>query len=401
MISRLISWLEQANLDLGDEDIADAIWLAMQMGVSQPTIDSENDASDSTTQSQTIVIEEDTQDVSSLPEFSFSAFPADAVNRPPQESTVASEGLPFQAPAAVALQNALELGRSLRPLMRKVPSPTRLVLDEEATVNSIIEQQIWQPVLMPAPERWLDLELVVEASPLSHIWQQTIADFQYKVLERQGAFRNVRAWTLQNTGQNRPCLVTRNVGDTSPRIAKPEELVHPSGRRLVMLISDCRSDLWQQAPPVNRPNVSDSRLSNIYCWLSYWANHGPVLLIQLLPDWLWERSALGCGFEACLSSLTPAVANALFDVQGLSQRSRDRADVANALKLLVTTLDADLLLQCAEVIAGAGEVQAAGVIFNLSRLPGLIQANQSGSEVSRSAETNEERAERLVDTFLA
>jgi len=85
-------------------------------------------------------------------------------------------GLPFPVPAAPALRTRLDLARSLRPLMRKVPSQSRYELDEEATVTQIAEMQMLLPVVRSQPERWLDLDLVVEDSKTTVIWERTIAE---------------------------------------------------------------------------------------------------------------------------------------------------------------------------------------------------------------------------------
>ena len=84
--------------------------------------------------------------------------------------------------------------------MRKIPSPTQVLLDEEATAVRKAEQGVVSPVLVPAPERWFDLAIVVEDSPSLGIWEDTIKELQ-ALVERQGAFRQVRTWLLQARGQ--------------------------------------------------------------------------------------------------------------------------------------------------------------------------------------------------------
>ena len=342
MLERLIARLERARLEIGDEDIADAIWLALHMGPveSPPAAEPEPQSNAPTVVVETEEKPTETRDTSG----SLSAFAADTVGHPPDAATTPEEGLPFQAPAAVALQNALELGRSLRPLMRKVASQRLAELDEEATVHRIVEEEIWQPVLQPAPERWLDLELVVEESPQSFIWRQTIDEFQHKVLERQGAFRNVRAWTLRDGGSGRITLIPRQPGEATARPHNPQELMHPSGRQLVLLESDCQSDLWRRSQP--RDAAEDSQPpQDLHGWLKRWSSTGPMALVQLLPEWLWDRSELRPGFAAQLSAFEPGAPNPQLVVEELSRRQRRKADLPNALILPVVTLDAEPLFQ--------------------------------------------------------
>ena len=95
---------------------------------------------------------------------------------------------PFSVPAAPALRNRLDLARSLRPLMRKVSSRTRFDLDEDATVAQIAETGVWLPVVHAVPERWLQLDLVVEELKTTVIWERAIMELNHLV-EYQGAFQ--------------------------------------------------------------------------------------------------------------------------------------------------------------------------------------------------------------------
>ena len=70
------------------------------------------------------------------------------------------------------------------------------------------ERDIWLPILKPSLDRWFDLELVIEASQFSFVWQETLEEFQ-QLLEGQGAFRNVRTWTVTEGAMGQPQLVAK------------------------------------------------------------------------------------------------------------------------------------------------------------------------------------------------
>ena len=57
------------------------------------------------------------------------------------------------------------------------------------------EDGIWTPVLRPALTRWLDLALVIDQSPSMAVWARTVEELR-RLLERHGAFRDVRIWLL-------------------------------------------------------------------------------------------------------------------------------------------------------------------------------------------------------------
>ena len=68
-------------------------------------------------------------------------------------------------------------------------------MDEQATAELIAETGIWMPRYRPALERWLDVAVVVEDSPTMSLWQPLMGEFRL-MLERQGAFRDIRTWRL-------------------------------------------------------------------------------------------------------------------------------------------------------------------------------------------------------------
>ena len=203
-------------------------------------------------------------------------------------------GLPIKIANPPALRNSLALGRSLRPLMRKVPSLTETVFDEESTVTSIAEveavaKDFWLPVFQPVPTRWLEVALVIEETERYPLWRQTLTEFQ-QLLERHGAFRNVSLWHLKSGFNGEIELYSKK------RQASLKELRDPSGKRLIWVVSDCVSAIWH-----------DGSLMKV---LRDWARVQPVSLLQLLPERLWPRTALGWGIEVKLYSENPGVPNA-------------------------------------------------------------------------------------------
>lgn len=142
-IKKLLDYLEQTGLierlQLSDEDVADSIWLALQMGVEDlqpPPRNTENKQPiDSSTSNE---IEKNLDDI---PEDNLSKSQPniDVITEeslPKEiEKTTPIQGFPFQVPAAAALQTALPISRALRPFMGKVPSAIKTILDEEATAS--------------------------------------------------------------------------------------------------------------------------------------------------------------------------------------------------------------------------------------------------------------------------
>nr|WP_304412717.1 MULTISPECIES: tetratricopeptide repeat protein [unclassified Actinoplanes] len=162
--------------------------------------------------------------------------------------------------------------RALRPLRRRVPRRDRIALDEERTLR--VSADLGRPVVITRPhtERWLDLALVIDASPTMGIWQEKVAGLRTAV-RRSGVFRDVRVLRL----------VTDDVGDlalltTGGQRHQPSELLDRTGRRLIALVTDGVDDRWHTIEAA--------------AMLARWSAHNPVLTLQVLPPALWHRTAL-------------------------------------------------------------------------------------------------------------
>ncbi|MDF5734048.1 MAG: SAV_2336 N-terminal domain-related protein, partial [Rhizonema sp. PD38] len=291
------------SLALNDEDIADSIWLALQMGVVD--IPPKSMTSEQETNNK-IIDDQVVESIHTSPQKDVvNVYTQDQKNNlinQKQEQTTPTAGFPFQVPAAPTIQNSLEIGRAMRPLKRKFPSTTKVILDEEATVTRIIERNIWLPVTKPKPERWLDLELVVEESRSSFIWQEMIDEFQ-KILENHGAFASVRVWTIKSQSQQQDNSKSSNLiltrrrkqSNLEQRQHKHRELIHPNKRGLTLLISDCVSPLWHN--------------QTIYEWLKDWSEGQPTAIVQLFPERLWESTQLSLGRKLFANALNPGATN--------------------------------------------------------------------------------------------
>ncbi|MFO0054622.1 MAG: SAV_2336 N-terminal domain-related protein, partial [Dolichospermum sp.] len=359
------------SLALSDEDIADTLWLALQMGV----VEKESGETTPKKSGET------------TPKESGETTPKDNVhicktnNVPKKGIKPKNDALPFQTPAAPALPNKLEISRALRPLMRKVPSPTLSILDVEATVTRIAEQDIWLPVTKPELERWLDLELIVEENKSSFIWQETIAELE-GLLHNHGAFRRIRTWTLHlsknrnSSDKNELQLNRRKKRNQITNSGHSyRELISSNGRSLIILITDCVSSIWQQ--------------KTIYDWLRNWSDKVPTTIIQLFPERLWLSTKLDLGYKVQFSALNPGVPNSkLICWEDLGTKQ--------ILNLPIITLEAESFKYWAKVIAGYGSIQTPGIALDIK-----FVKQQLNSETHVQNSSAEISAEIIVDQFLA
>ncbi len=190
------------------------------------------------------------------------------------------------------------------------------------------------PVVVAERERWLDVALVVEETSLTEIWRKSIDEFQ-RLLEHLGAFRDVRVWTMRrreapqppSLGEHNP--VPPKLGGLGGRFANPtaktpealelfprhrrrgasgrvhshQELIDPTQRRLILVLSDCTSDSWWEG--------------KVHPWLKDWAAVNMVSVMQLLPQRMWERGILGEGLPVQLRAQMPGTLNHHWQLEDL------------------------------------------------------------------------------------
>jgi len=405
-ISWLVNRLERggliSKLELGDEDIADILWLAAQMRIEgvqpkepeserlEPELQPEPELEEEVEQQNN----QENRKVDSQPDkvVKAKAYSEQKIQEESQELS-STRNLSFQAPAAPAIQNSLQISRALRSLMKKIPSSRKRVLDEEATVTRIAERNVFVPVTKPEPERWLDLELIVEQSRSSFIWQETIEEFR-QILEIHGAFRSVKVWTLSND-QNKLQLFRRKKGR---RISSSQhsyrELIHSDRRGLVLLVSDCVSSIWQQG--------------EIHYWLQKWSQKQPTAIVQLFPERMWDSTQLGVGRKLFSSALTPGVTNPKLILENLPVWIP--IDWQQALVLPVINLEPEILKHWSGVVAGFGKARISTYLFDLDFVNKQAKLKPTKPEVKTEtlSQTLEEinlekerEAEILVKRFLA
>lgn len=231
--------------------------------------------------------------------------------------------------------------------------------------------------MRPAPERWLELALVVDEGESMMLWTQTIKEFK-QLLERHGAFRDVRTWGLFSDERGKVWLRPRTDSRSrKKRLHNPRELIDPNGRRLFVIISDCVSQAW--------------RSGAITKTLAAWASTAPTTIIQVLPEWLWERSALGVAESILLRSFAPGVPNQQLIMTALDLL--DESDVCNRLKIPVVTLEPESLKNWARMVAGAGEVQTKGFLLALDGE--ILDISSESTENSNIELTAKQRLQRF------
>jgi formylglycine-generating enzyme required for sulfatase activity len=185
------------------------------------------------------------------------------------------------------LADSLALLRALVPLQAQQVAGPRLRLDEQATVEAYVAScgpdgagGCWRPVLVPIPEPRYDLVLVIDGALSMALWQRLVLDLQ-RALASCAVVRQLRLVRLDSEG----CVPPRQ-----RRWCQSD----PEGRRLLLVLSDCCGDAWWSGAMAEQ--------------LTAWGDAASLAVLQVLPSWMWPRTALGQGDERVLRNVGSAAA---------------------------------------------------------------------------------------------
>ncbi|MEU4804491.1 FxSxx-COOH system tetratricopeptide repeat protein [Actinosynnema sp. NPDC023587] len=193
-------------------------------------------------------------------------------------------------PTIPGLSDRRGLSRALRPLARSQPSPWRQVLHEEATAVRAAQDGLWIPQLRAAPWHRFEVALVVDTAVAPEIWGPTVADFR-TLLDRQGAFRDVRTYHLDSAHTDPDSLTLRSEGGA---LHDWRHLVEPTGNRIILVLTDTVAAGWHSGA-----------VGHV---LYEYGCRTPVAVVQTLGHRLWPWGGLPSQ-RMRLSAPAPGTAN--------------------------------------------------------------------------------------------
>ncbi len=338
---------------LTGREIADALWLALQMGELEPVEPEEEaqpDSLDNDVNVSTVDPDHPPDGLDNTPEIRDEPVADLGIEPRPGGITLPERTMAIAVPDPSTIPDSLELARALRPLLQRIEVGTAEQLDEAATVDKIAETRICQPVLMPRTELRFDVALIFETSPSMALWQRFGRDLR-RLLLRYGEFRDLRTWYLHHDGGQ--VWISPKADPDSFRRCHPRELLTGDRRRLVVVVSDCIDSPW-----------FDGRMRD---FLGIWTAHLPTVLFQVFPERLWERTGLNQTIQAAMSAKSDAIASD--QLQAIALASRDRRYVAaerrvNApIQLPIITADAEQLNTWARMMMGDPKARVPGGIW--------------------------------------
>ncbi|WBP85393.1 SAV_2336 N-terminal domain-related protein [Kitasatospora cathayae] len=253
-----------------------------------------------------------------------------------------------QVTRPTALPGALAIARALRPLRRPLTQHPggfrRLHLDEEATATATAETGVLLPVWHRARPRYA-VDLLIDTGATMAVWHDLAGELA-TLLERHGAFEEVRTWSL-DTDRDTPHLTPfRRRRTAVPPPAAPDRnwsgpLADPHRRRILLVLTDGVGPAWYG--------------DELVPYLARAASTGPAAALQVLPRRLWHRTALRTapveGRAATHGRPAPVLRTGTA-LPGIPRGQAGAAARAAVRWLPVLEIDADWLAPWADLTAG-------------------------------------------------
>ena len=364
-VSQLIKLLAEERKTFTSVEIAETLWLAMQIEPAAQ-VDQTDPVPEQTSSSSTIVSKPDLED----PDLSLPPLPApvpkvDIAAPIPEVGVLPPHALPVWLADPAMLTDALSIIRALKPLLQKVAAGTSNRLDEAATVNNIARTQLVLPILEPEQEPWFDIVLVVDRGSSMHIWQRLVKDV-VRILRCYGAFRDVQVFDLEVNQAAQPPKdnAVQLISKPHRPSHRPSELIDQQGRRIIIVLSDCAGKYWWDG--------------TLLPMLQAWGNIMPTVIWQMLPAWMWKRTALGRGTAVAISNDIPGVANQRLKTQ---IQERGAAEGKDRLTVPVVTSEVRDLARWSLMVAGDRREVIPG--FLLPQRGGTVPRSRGIDEIAR------------------
>jgi hypothetical protein len=187
------------------------------------------------------------------------------------------------------------------------------------------------------------------------LWQQTVQELRL-LLERQGAFRDVRVWKLDSSCPDKMTLTT---GTRSTKRSY-RELINPAAPRVILVVTDCISPVWQG--------------EQISHWLTAWGRTHPVALVQMLPQQLWAQTKVSTAHLLRVTAPYPGSPNKY--LKRATGSPWLAGQLPTGIPTPIVTLEPDFMSAWAQLIANPTETK---------KMPALIFKQEAHSTTDKTA----------------
>jgi formylglycine-generating enzyme required for sulfatase activity len=211
----------------------------------------------------------------------------------PQASVPGSERLPVWVNDPLDLIDPQKLFEAVLPLMQSVAAEQAAGLDEPATLDHYVQWRQLIPVWQPDQQYRFTLTLILDQGFSMTVWQPRLEH----ISERLGGFHGfkdvkVLHWFYgSNRSQRDEGPAAISTQQLEPALYGPlDDAAQSSGEsvdRLTVVITDCAGPQWW--------GTAGAGLGPAFAMLKRLGAAQPLVIWQVLPSWMWSRTALGKG----------------------------------------------------------------------------------------------------------
>ncbi|MFM7641946.1 MAG: SAV_2336 N-terminal domain-related protein, partial [Cyanobium sp.] len=192
----------------------------------------------------------------------------------PQASVPGSERLPVWVNDPLELLDPQQLYEAVLPLMQPVAADQPAGLDEAATLDHYLQWRQVIPVWQADQHYRFSLTLILDQGFSMIVWQPLLEHIRDRLRGFHG-FKDIQVLLWDNKNEL-PVSSTASA----------------SGERLAVVISDCAGTKWR--------NNNGSGPGAAFTTLQRLGADQPLGIWQVLPSWMWARTALGQGDPVAL-----------------------------------------------------------------------------------------------------
>ncbi len=295
----------------------------------------------------------------------------------PEASVPGSERLPVWVRDPFELLNPQQLFEAMLPVMQEVAGDRPACLDEAATLDHYARWRQLIPVWQPDQHYRFELTLIFDQGFAMRLWQPLLDNLSLRLNGFHG-FQGIRVLPWAGGGE--------------AGWEKVANLIEGQGRScegLVALISDCAGPKWRGKGGIG-PGPAFSLLRRL-------GASRPVVVWQVLPDWMWSRTALGQGEPVALRRSSEGNAWPYQLARPLETRWHGKADVPPSVPVFHLTIEG--LRAWGRLFGGSPFIATSGILLPETpvSLPGTAQTEQPPGDEAKAAEENENENEKEKD----
>jgi formylglycine-generating enzyme required for sulfatase activity len=289
----------------------------------------------------------------------------------PQASVPGSERLPVWVHDPLDLIEPQALFNAVLPLMQPVAAEDAAGLDEPATLDHYVQWRQLIPVWQPDQQYRFSLTLILDQGFSMTVWQPLLA----QVSERLGGFHGFKdVQELHWSHEGNRSWATDDPVLSAPRVdlaASPQGTVD----RLTVVISDCAGPKWWGGAGAG-PELAFAQLKRL-------GATQPLVIWQVLPRWMWSRTALG---EGVATTLRRSGSGAAWPFQTDKPQGRLLKGAADAQRPLpVFELTAEGLSSWGSLMGGSPFKESFGYLLPIETSGGTEDSKAAAREGPGSA----------------